>query len=278
MLTPIPIASKMRPSPPRSEARAFSLVEMLTVIVIVTILMGLAVSSLKRNPATDVTNAAYQIVKTLELARSYAVANHTYTWVGFFEEDPTKGTATQAASGLGRLVISVVASRDGTCIFNEAAAETTATTTPQVTPLDPARLLLVNKLIKLESIHICTPGSVNSTFSQRPGALVASKDRVGLSSSDAPLLFTFPYPLSGTARYTFGIRPAPSTTGGSAPSGSVMFNPQGEVISDAGPVPGVAPCKEIAIQAVRGTTPIEATNVAAIDINGITGIATLYRP
>ena len=36
---------------------------------------------------TDVTSAAYTIKGVLDTARTYAKANNTYTWVGFYEEN-----------------------------------------------------------------------------------------------------------------------------------------------------------------------------------------------
>lgn len=254
------------------------MIEMMVVIAIMVVLMGLAIPALSSRKAEDLTMAAYDVQGALELARGYAVANNTYTWVGFFEEDVTKSSAQPAVSGVGRVVISVVASRDGTSIFSEPAAETTGANVPAVQSLPPARLLQLTKLVKLEDIHICTPKSTSSTFNNRPGATINDKDRVGLSSAGVPLLFNFQYPLIGTHQYTFGIRPAPSSGGFPAPSGIVMFNPQGEAISDGGPVPGVSPCKEIAIQATHGKIPDQGINVAAIDINGLTGLTTIYRP
>ena len=62
---------------------------------------------------SDVTSAAYTIKDVLDTARTYAKANNTYTWVGFFEEDPTN----PPAQGNGRIVISIVASKDGTIIY-----------------------------------------------------------------------------------------------------------------------------------------------------------------
>ncbi|MDD5349045.1 MAG: prepilin-type N-terminal cleavage/methylation domain-containing protein [Chthoniobacteraceae bacterium] len=278
----------MLPRPPfvSSRSRAlqgartgFTLIELLVVAAIIVILLALAVPALSTKKAADLSNATYEIQGALEMARSYAVANHTYTWVGFFEEDASKPSAQPAASGIGRVVIVTVASRDGTSIFNEAAAETTGTSLPSVQPLRGSGLVQVGKPIKLENIHICTPRNTSAAFTNRPGNLLEAKDRVGLSNGGDPLLFTFQYPLnSPSAQYTFGIRPAPVKNGLAAPSGIVMFNPQGEAISDTGPVPGVATCKEIAIQTTHGTAPDPGTNAAAIDINGLTGQATIYRP
>ncbi|XHR29651.1 MAG: Tfp pilus assembly protein FimT/FimU [Chthoniobacteraceae bacterium] len=278
MPIPPPISASAQ-APSRHNVRGFSLLELMAVISIFVVLMGLSISALTHNRTANITNAGYQIANALELARGYAVANHTYTWVGIFEEDSSKASASPATSGIGRLVISAVASRDGTAIFNEAAAETTGTATPALQTLTSSRLVQISKLVKIENVHVCTPKAVTPTFAKRPGAAIADKDRVGLSPASTPLLFQFQYPLGGTAQYTFGIRPTPTATSGqSAPSGIVMFNPQGEATSDAGPQPGVAPCKEIAIQASHGTKPDQGTNVAAVGINGLTGLATLYRP
>src|SRR5438046_5113970 len=68
--------------------RAFTLLEMLVVIGIIALLMVLvapAFTSIKT--AGDVTSAAYTVKGVLDTARTYAKANNTYTWVGFYEED-----------------------------------------------------------------------------------------------------------------------------------------------------------------------------------------------
>src|SRR6266567_448737 len=75
-------------NPQASTRRAFTLIEMLVVMGIIAILMVLvapAFTSLKS--AGDVTGAAYTVKGALDQARTYAMANNTYTWVGFFEED-----------------------------------------------------------------------------------------------------------------------------------------------------------------------------------------------
>src|SRR4051812_16327417 len=94
---------------------AFSLVELLVVISImiaVAALIAPAFTSLKG--AGDVTSAAYTIKGVLDQARTYAMANNTYTWVGFYEEDASQSPTNPPTAGLGRLVISIVASKDGT--------------------------------------------------------------------------------------------------------------------------------------------------------------------
>ena len=62
----------------------------------------------------DATSAAYTIKGVLDTARTYAKANNTYVWVGFFEEDGSIPSASPTATpGNGRIVMSIVASKDG---------------------------------------------------------------------------------------------------------------------------------------------------------------------
>jgi prepilin-type N-terminal cleavage/methylation domain-containing protein len=98
---------------------AFTLIELLIVVGIIALLMVLvapAFTSIKGG--TDVTSAAYTIKGALDTARTYAKANNTYTWVGFFEKDVSQPSTTPATAGTGRVVMSIVASKDGTIIYN----------------------------------------------------------------------------------------------------------------------------------------------------------------
>ena len=67
---------------------AFTLLELLVVIgIIATLMVLVAPAFTNRKTADDITNAAYTIKGLCEQARSYAKANHTYTW-----SDSTKKT------------------------------------------------------------------------------------------------------------------------------------------------------------------------------------------
>src|SRR6266404_3092232 len=88
--------------------------------------------------AGDVTSAAYKIKGVLDQARTYAMANNTYTWVGFYEENTTETAPTNATPpypGKGRVLLAVVYSQDGTSNLS----------------VSPPQL---GKLTKLEGIHL----------------------------------------------------------------------------------------------------------------------------
>jgi len=85
----------VNPGPWRAR-RAFTLIEMLVVMGIIAILMVLvapAFTTLKS--AGDVTSAAYTIKGVLDTARTYAMANNTYTWVGFLRKMSRQRQQTQ---------------------------------------------------------------------------------------------------------------------------------------------------------------------------------------
>src|SRR5207244_9111897 len=94
----------------------FTLLELLIVVGIMAILLVLIAPAFTYiKGGTDGTSAAYTVKSVLDTARTYAKANNTYTWVGFFEEDIS--STTPATAGPGRLVMSIVASKDGTMMY-----------------------------------------------------------------------------------------------------------------------------------------------------------------
>src|SRR5437660_4031939 len=142
-------ASNVRPPTIANHARrsfGFTLIELLIVVCIIAVLLVLiapAFTTIKGG--TDITSAAYTIKGVLDTARTYAKANNTYAWVGFFEEDVSSGTP--GTQGIGRLVMSIVASKDGTMIYG---------------PMDlgqqnlTSSLVQVSKLTKIDNVHLWT--------------------------------------------------------------------------------------------------------------------------
>src|SRR6267143_310516 len=88
--------------------RAFTLVELTVVIGIMVLLAALMVPAFTSiKGAGDVTSAAYTVKGVLEQARTYAKANNTYTWVGFYEENASQSSTNPATAGNGRTVLSI---------------------------------------------------------------------------------------------------------------------------------------------------------------------------
>jgi prepilin-type N-terminal cleavage/methylation domain-containing protein len=238
---------------------AFTLVELLIVIGIIGVLLVLiapAFTSIKSG--TDVTSAAYTIKGALDTARTYAKANNTYTWVGFFEEDVSQASTTPAAAGNGRVVMSTVASTDGTMLY-------TGDLTSPVT-LASTKLTQVGKLTKIENLHLKTFSAPMSTpppdtFDARPAvASIASKigDNVTIAPPNPSL--TFYYPVGGS-QYSF-VK-------------VVQFSPRGEaVVTNSNYT--MATVSEIGVQPTHGTTP-DGTNPVAIQFTGLGGNFKIYR-
>ncbi len=141
--------------------RSFTLVELLVVIGIITLLMVLVVPALTNlKSAGAVTDAAYTIKGVLEQARTYANANNTYTWVGFFEENASTPSTNPATAGNGRLVMSIVGSNDGTNVYGSGTG-----------PIDPTKLIQIGKLTRIDNVHLplfAVGSGTGDTFDTRP--------------------------------------------------------------------------------------------------------------
>src|SRR5437899_2326609 len=130
----------------------FTLIELLVVMGIIALLMALVAPAFTTiKSGTDVTSDAYTIKGMLDTARTYAKANNTYVWVGFFEEDVS--TTTPGIPGTGRLVMSIVASKDGTMLYT---IPLNSLWTLDGLPPNPVTLIQVGKLIKIDNLHLKT--------------------------------------------------------------------------------------------------------------------------
>jgi prepilin-type N-terminal cleavage/methylation domain-containing protein len=239
------------------ECSGFTLLEMLVVMGIIAILMALVVPAFTNlKSASDVTSAAYTIKGVLDQARTYAKANNTYTWVGFYEEDVSQTSPN--AGGVGRIVLSVVASKDGTIIYNPNS----------LAKINTTKLIQVGKLTKIENAHLTTfaDGSgTGSTFDTRP-PVTYDTARIGDTTPPNPSLTPFQYPVGNpepSAQYTF-VK-------------AVQFSPGGEARIDNTNY-SLKTAAEIGLRATHGTTvDTGSPNVVAIQFGGVGGDVIIYR-
>jgi len=244
----------------RERTSAFTLFELLIVIAIIAVLLVLmapAFTTIKGG--TDVTSAAYTIKGVLDTARTYAKANNTYTWVGFYEENVVNPTSPNSSTpAVGRVIMSIVASKDGTTVYDPNNLAT----------IDATKLIQVGKLTKIDNLHLWThtdtPSGTGSTFDTRPN-VTPTTYCVG-DSSPANSATPFQYPVGNpapSAQYTFYK--------------AVQFSPRGEArVNNNSNSPQAA---EIAFEQTHGAA-IPASipaNVVAIQVNGFAGDVSIYR-
>jgi type II secretory pathway pseudopilin PulG len=243
--------------------------ELLIVIGIIGLLLVLVTPAFKTiKGGNDVTSAAYIIKGVLDTARTYATSHNTYTWVGFYEEDVSQPT-NPAAPGIGRIVVSVVASTDGTMLY-----------TPPITsvvPLPSASLFQVGKLTKIDNMHLKTFSdpilSPVDNFNTRPTPGTPPNDltaRIGNDTTDpaspvapsSPAL-RFTYPLGGT-QYTFAK--------------IIQFSPRGEGVIGSSNYTAKTVC-EIGVEPTHGASVPASIpkNVVAVQFTGLGGAVKIYQ-
>jgi type II secretory pathway pseudopilin PulG len=249
----------------RVRTRAFTLLELLIVVGIIIALTALVVPAFTNlKSGNDVTSAANTIKGVLDTARTYAKANNTYTWVGFFEESVAQPSTTPAAAGIGRLVMSIVASKDGTMLY-------TGNLSSPVT-LDPGgstALLQINKLTKIDNVHLKTfaagSGGVSGTFDTRPAvSTTPCPCQIGDNAPPTPSL-TFHYPAgSSSPQYAF--------------TKVVQFSPRGEAVVDNANY-ALTPIGEIDFEPTHGNVDPSPTpaNRVAVQFDGIGGNVKIYK-
>jgi prepilin-type N-terminal cleavage/methylation domain-containing protein len=242
---------------PRNKAHAFTLTELLVVIGIFSILMvasGPAVRGFKSS--ADFSTAVNKTAAVLKQARSHAMTKNTYVWVGFYEENTTATSPTNSTApyqGTGRVILSMVASKNGTRIFDESATSGELTLS-NVTPL--------SENIKLENVHLqdigAPQGGDSSRLDGRPAGAYSGEDSAAkrISSTDGAAT---PFPVK-IGEYKFYK--------------TVRFSPSGEASING--ADGPQRLNEIGLMPTNGTRVAE-DNFAAVQFSGLSGNVQIYR-
>jgi prepilin-type N-terminal cleavage/methylation domain-containing protein len=233
-----------------SKSQAFSLIEILMVTALITVLMSLvmpAMSSIRGGQ--NVTRVSSDIATTLEQARSYAMANNTYVFVGFSEVDGIQAeSARPQQSGSGRLLVAVAASKDGTRGYDLTSPASSWTGAANLSPL--GRLQRFDGVHLADVVPIPTPGMESVAASAQLGQVTVPT--------------TFDWPIgSGQKVCTF--------------SRVIQFDPQGSAAIPSGS--GLSRWLEVALRPAHGNRLDAASpNFAALQLEGVTGAVKLFRP
>ena len=228
----------------RAKRRGFSLIELLSVLVVISIVSALVVTAMNSLGKADGFNNATTTLSTLlEQARAYAMANNTYVFVGIEETDASQPAGGAQNPGIGRLGIQAFASQDGT--LNLAAGNRQA----------------IDRLQILNNLHIPASLSATSgTLANRPSADYSLGSSTGSTS----------YPTVSSGNII--------TAGNFTFTKVIAFDALGVVHIPTSPAISGFQYIEIDAEPTNGTViSTNTTNVSAIQIDATTGAVTVFR-
>ncbi len=251
-------------------SKAFTLVELLVVLAIITILTVIATPALQGlSGAKKFTNGLGQIAGILEQARAYATAQNTYVWVAFYPYDPS--TLTPPDNSGDALCVAAFASADGTdpIDWNSTTINLESSGTASVTGTTISQILRFTsfKQISIRTQNYFTQGDA-------PGQIASLPSEISTPPTGPSAIPAFQIAFKGTGSSPLIL---PSTIPGDAQTSQtisvVQFTPSGVARVSGSPVDSIW----IDFQRVKAKGLIDDNNIAAMRINGLTGLTTVYR-
>jgi type II secretory pathway pseudopilin PulG len=243
-----------------------TLMELLIVIILmgalaVTFLSGIHVIASR----SQLGAAADKISGALQLAAVHARAHQTYTWVGFFEEDPASPPGIPQP-GTGRLVVGIFASKDGTVLYDPGEVQSPGR------DLDSDRIVQLGKLLKLDRVRLITAKHGETLFPIGSGEGETFLTRPTVASTTAQIGDTSPNP---------SLIRIPLCEPGHEPqyvfTKLIQFSPRGEArVNNTNYT--IKPVIEIGLGSVKGLgNQVISPDVVAIQVAGFTANVNVYR-
>jgi hypothetical protein len=233
----------------------------------------------------DFSSAVYDISGLMEQGRAYAMANNTYVLAGITEVSASQGGFfTAQVSGTGRVVIALIAAKGGTrpyqALLNQSFANPGALSGgwPALYGTGTA-FVAVTKVASFQNVHLV---DLQPASFQLPTSGAMARPAVTPYydvANTASCVSATPYPwplgtkLNSGAQYQFAQ--------------VIEFSPEGSArIIEGSPgnnLDSVPYCIEIGLQPSNGSNAnapasLSTGQIAAIQIDGVSGSTRIYRP
>jgi len=252
----------LRPFSRGDRRQGFTLVELLVVVAIAAILIAVSIPSFE-NHSSGFSRSLSEIMEIMEQARSYAVAENTYVWVAFYPLDPSQLAGAAKDSSGDQLFIAVFASDGGNNPFSWTDASSHSI--PYTDPATGTAVFLLDRIQLFRQIRLWPQGGSGGGY-YNIGSIPASAPAPA-PASPTPV-FSVRAPLANSL--LLSAQPVPANHSAIA---VIAFNPRGSALASG----SLAASIGLDFQPMKSAAVADSANLATLRIDGLTGIATLYR-